>query len=93
MATERELKQRINSVKNTSKITSALAAISASKANRAQGRVGATRDYANKAFEILNNLASGSAAVSHPMLVGREEIKNVAIIAFTGDRGLAVHTG
>ena len=89
MATERELKQRINSVKNTSKITSALAAISASKANRAQARVGATRDYADKAFEILNNLASGSATVTHPMLTGREEIKNVAIIAFTGDRGLA----
>ncbi|MFT5194393.1 MAG: F-type H+-transporting ATPase subunit gamma [Candidatus Promineifilaceae bacterium] len=89
MATERELKQRINSVANTSKITSALAAISASKANRAQGRVSATRDYANKAFEILNNLAGGSSAVSHPMLVDRQEIKSVAIIAFTGDRGLA----
>lgn len=89
MATERELKQRINSVKNTSKITSALAAISASKANRAQARVGATRDYADKAFEILNNLAGGSTTVSHPMLTGRDEIKNVAIIAFTGDRGLA----
>lgn len=89
MATERELKQRINSVKNTSKITSALAAISASKANRAQARVGATRDYADKAFEILNNLAGGSATVTHPMLTGREEIKNVAVIAFTGDRGLA----
>ena len=89
MATERELKQRINTVKNTSKITSALAAISASKANRAQARVGATRDYADKAFEILNNLASGSATVTHPMLVGRDEIKNVAVIAFTGDRGLA----
>ena len=89
MATERELKQRISTVGNTSKITSALAAISASKANRAQGRVAATRDYAGKAFEILNNLAGGSSAVSHPMLVDREEIKSVAIIAFTGDRGLA----
>ena len=90
MATERELKQRINSVGNTSKITSALAAISASKANRAQGRVAATRDYAGKAFEILNNLAGGgSSSLSHPMLVDRDEIKSVAIIAFTGDRGLA----
>lgn len=90
MATERELKQRISSVGNTSKITSALAAISASKANRAQGRVAATRDYAGKAFEILNNLAGGgSSSLSHPMLVDREEIKSVAIIAFTGDRGLA----
>ncbi|MFK7801769.1 MAG: ATP synthase F1 subunit gamma [Anaerolineae bacterium] len=89
MATERELKQRINTVANTSKITSALAAISASKANRAQGRVAATRDYAGKAFEILNNLAGGGSTVSHPMLVDRDEIKSIAIIAFTGDRGLA----
>ena len=89
MATERELKRRIRSVKNTSQITSALAAISASKANRAQAAVVATRAYAGKAFEILNNLASSQAAKSHPMLVGREEIKSVAIIAITGDRGLA----
>ncbi|MEM7798568.1 MAG: ATP synthase F1 subunit gamma [Chloroflexota bacterium] len=89
MATERELKRRIRTVKNTSQITAALAAISASKANRAQSAVMATRAYAGKAFEILNNLASSQAAKSHPMLVGREEIKNVAVIVITGDRGLA----
>ena len=55
MATERELRKRIKSVKNTSQITSALGAISASKANRAQAQVQATRAYAGKAFEILNN--------------------------------------
>ena len=89
MATERELKRRIRSVKNTSQITSALSAISASKANRAQNAVVATRSYASKAFEILNNLASSQAAKSHPMLVDREEIKSIAIIAISGDRGLA----
>ena len=89
MATERELKNRIKSVKNTSQITSALAAISASKANRAQGRVLFTRAYASKAMEILNNLADSTAAAAHPMLVTREEIKKVAVILITGDRGLA----
>ena len=89
MATERELKNRIKSVKSTSQITSALAAISASKANRAQNRVVYTRAYALKAMEILNNLADSTAAASHPMLVTRDEIKKVAVILITGDRGLA----
>ena len=89
MATERELRKRIKSVKNTSQITSALGAISASKANRAQAQVQATRVYAGKAFEILHNLASSTAASEHPLLISRNEIKNTGIILITGDRGLA----
>lgn len=91
MATERELKKRISSVKNISQVTSALAAVSASKASRAQRQVEATRDYAGKAFEILNNLASqpGSAATNHPLLMVRPEIKRAALVLITGDRGLA----
>ncbi|MDJ0755911.1 MAG: ATP synthase F1 subunit gamma [Ardenticatenaceae bacterium] len=89
MATERELKTRIRTVQNTSQITSALAAISASKANRAQSRVQATRAYAGKAFEILNNLASSAAAAVHPMLADRNGVENVAVIVISGDRGLA----
>lgn len=91
MATERELKKRISSVKNISQVTSALAAVSASKASRAQRQVEATRDYAGKAFEILNNLASqpGTTAATHPLLMVRSEIKHAALVLVTGDRGLA----
>lgn len=91
MATERELSKRIKSIKNISQVTSALAAVSASKANRAQRQVEATRAYAGKAFEILNNLASqpGMSADTHPLLTTREEIKRAAVILITGDRGLA----
>lgn len=89
MATERELRKRIRSVKNTSQITSALAAISASKANRAQQQVQATRVYAEKAFEILNNLAAKGGAVEHPLLTVRQQINNTTIIVISGDRGLA----
>ncbi|MFO7680069.1 MAG: ATP synthase F1 subunit gamma [Chloroflexota bacterium] len=88
MATERELNKRIKSIKNISQVTSALAAVSASKASRAQRQVEATRAYAGKAFEILNNLAS-QQDVGHPLLTAREEIKNSALILITGDRGLA----
>ncbi len=91
MATERELKKRIGSIKNIAQVTNALAAVSASKANRAQRQVEATRDYAGKAFEILHNLASqpGVGATGHPLLTTRDSINNVALILITGDRGLA----
>jgi len=88
MATERELNKRIKSIKNISQVTSALAAVSASKASRAQKQVEATRDYASKAFEILNNLASQPEA-AHPLLTVREKIQNTSLILITGDRGLA----
>jgi len=91
MATERELSKRIKSVKNISQVTSALAAVSASKANRAQRQVEATRAYAGKAFEILNNLASqpGTTSATHPLLMVRSEIRRAALILVTANRGLA----
>jgi F-type H+-transporting ATPase subunit gamma len=91
MATERELNKRIKSIGNISQVTNALAAVSASKASRAQRQVEATRAYAAKAFEILNNLASqpGVGSAGHPLLTTRDTIKNAALILITGDRGLA----
>ncbi len=91
MATERELNKRIKSIGNISQVTNALAAVSASKASKAQRQVETTRDYAGKAFEILNNLASqpGVGSTGHPLLTTRENIKNTALILITGDRGLA----
>ena len=91
MATERELKKRIDSIKNISQVTSALAAVSAAKASKAQRQVEATRDYAGKAFEILNNLASqpGVGSNGHPLLTAHDEIKKTSLILITGDRGLA----
>jgi F-type H+-transporting ATPase subunit gamma len=91
MATERELNKRIKSIGNISQVTNALAAVSASKASKAQRQVEATRAYAGKAFEILNNLASqpGIGSTGHPLLTTRETIRNTALILITGDRGLA----
>jgi F-type H+-transporting ATPase subunit gamma len=89
MATELELRKRIRSVKNISKVTNALSAVSASKARRAEKAVRATRDYAGKAFEILNNLASQEGGNAHPLLASRGKIERTALILITGDRGLA----
>ena len=91
MATERELNKRIRSVKNISQVTSALSAVSAAKVRRAQHQVTATRAYAGKAFEILNNIASqpGVGSSAHPLLVTPEKITRTALIVVSGDRGLA----
>ncbi len=91
MATERELNKRIKSVKNISQVTSALAAVSASKASRAQRQAQATRHYAQKAFEIIQNLAAqpGASATTHPLMTARERVNNVGLILMTSDRGLA----
>ena len=64
MATERELKKRISSIKNIAQVTSALAAVSTSKMQRAQKQVQATRAYAGKAFEILNNLVNSYSVIA-----------------------------
>ena len=91
MATERELNKRIKSVKNISQVTSALAAVSASKASRAQRQAQATRHYAAKPFEIIQNLAAqpGASATTHPLMTARPNVRTIGLILMTSDRGLA----
>jgi F-type H+-transporting ATPase subunit gamma len=91
MATAREIKRRIRSVKNIGQITRALEAVSASRVRRAQARVLASRIYAHKAFEILLNVqqAAGAGDPLHPLLTSRAEVNNVMLIVVTADRGLA----
>ncbi len=90
MPTTREIKRRIRSVKSIAQVTKAMEAVSASKMRRAQAQVHATRPYAAKALEILSFLAHlrGAEANEQPLLQQRE-IKRVALILITADRGLA----
>jgi len=90
VATERELKKRIRSVQNIGQVTRALEAVSASKVRKAQAQVLATRPYALKAWEVLTKLSSPNSGGGgiHPLLQVSEEIKSVAIVLFTSDRGL-----
>lgn len=91
MATARDIKKRIRSVKNISQITRALEAVSASRVRKAQARVLASRAFAEKAWEILLNVQStGTKGVPlHPLLTAREDVKEVIIVLITSDRGLA----
>lgn len=90
MATPREIRRRIKSVKNIAQVTRALEAVSASKVRRAQAQVLATRPYAQKSWQVLTHLASQTAAgeLLHPLLTRRPEIKTIGIVLLSSDRGL-----
>ncbi|NJL92793.1 MAG: ATP synthase F1 subunit gamma [Anaerolineae bacterium] len=89
MAGVREIKRRIQSVKNISKVTRALEAVSASKARRAQQRAERSRAYAQAAWEILVNLSGQPGTSDHPLLANPTETRQVDIVLITSDRGLA----
>src|SRR3954468_16540522 len=85
---ERVLRRRIRSINSTKKITRAMELIAASRIVKAQARVQAAVPYADGLTAVVNNLA-GSGGVSHPLLQPRDEIRRVANIVITADRGLA----
>ncbi len=89
MATAREIRRRIRSVRNIGQVTRAMEAVSASKMRRAQERVLASRAYADRAWEILTYLASqpGASKVLHPLLEKRP-VRSTALLLITPDRGL-----
>jgi F-type H+-transporting ATPase subunit gamma len=90
MASAREMRMRIRSVKNISQVTRALEAVSASKVRKAVAAVTATRAYATKAWQVLTHIArQPGKAMLHPLLARRPEIHNVLVVVISGDRGLA----
>jgi F-type H+-transporting ATPase subunit gamma len=90
MASAREMRLRIKSVKNISQVTRALETVSASKVRKAVNAVSATRAYATKAWQVLKHVAEQPGRDSlHPLLVDRKIVKNTLVVVITGDRGLA----
>ncbi|WKZ35454.1 MAG: ATP synthase F1 subunit gamma [Anaerolineales bacterium] len=90
MASAREMRLRIKSVKNISQVTRALETVSASKVRKAINAVTATRAYATKAWQVLKHVAEqpGRDAL-HPLLATRDSVNNTLVVVVTGDRGLA----
>jgi len=90
MASAREMRLRIKSVKNISQVTRALETVSASKVRKAINAVTATRSYATKAWQVLRHVAEQPGRDSlHPLLAHRKSVNNTLVIVITGDRGLA----
>jgi len=90
MASPREMKLRIRSVKNISQVTRALEAVSAAKVRKAIQALTATRSYAAKAWQVLTHVTGqpGSNKL-HPLLTERPVPKSALVIVITADRGLA----
>jgi F-type H+-transporting ATPase subunit gamma len=90
MASAREMRLRIKSVKNISQVTRALEAVSAAKVRKSVQAVTATRSYATKAWQVLTHIAAQPGRQSlHPLLTERQNPKSVLAIVITSDRGLA----
>ncbi|MCA9833365.1 MAG: ATP synthase F1 subunit gamma [Thermomicrobiales bacterium] len=92
MPSPREVKRRMNSVKNMSQITRAMEMVAASKMRRAQERVAAGRPYADRLRDVLSDLASlqlDADELKQFPLLERREVKTSTLIVMTPDRGLS----
>lgn len=91
MATLRDTKKRITSVKNMQKITRAMKLVSAAKLRRASERVEAARPYADKVQKTASGLAARAERLGeapHPLLVHRDKPRVCELLVLTSDRGL-----
>ena len=88
MPSFRDIVRRIDSIKNTQKITKAMQVVAATRLRRAQAAVQATRPYADKMIEVLQTVTERASEYKHPFLVRREG-KRAVMILVTTDKGLA----
>ncbi|MDP5031158.1 MAG: F0F1 ATP synthase subunit gamma [Paraglaciecola sp.] len=87
MASGKEIKGKIGSIKNTQKITSAMEMVAASKMKKAQDRMASSRPYAENIRSVIGHLANANLEYRHPYLEERE-VKRVGYIVISTDRGL-----
>ncbi len=87
MASLRDLKRQIGSVKNIAKVTEALQTVSAVKFRKAEARVKKARAYADNVEQMMRDVAR-SASGDSPLLAGRE-VRRIVVATMTADRGLA----
>ncbi|MDO7596679.1 MAG: F0F1 ATP synthase subunit gamma [Pseudomonadota bacterium] len=88
MASGKEIRTQIASIKNTQKITRAMEMVAASKMRKAQERMAATRPYADKIHNVIQHLAFAHPEYKHVYLQDRAETKRVGYIVVSSDRGL-----
>ncbi len=88
MATLKEVKSKIGSVKKTKQITSAMKMVATSRLRGCQNNMEQFKPYAFKFTEVLGSIAGKSSSDASPLLVPREEVKKVVLVLCTSDRGL-----
>jgi F-type H+-transporting ATPase subunit gamma len=89
MASTREIRRRIQAVKNVAQITRAVQMVASSKMRRAQERVLAARPYSEELTKLLSRLSKQAEGQEDLPLMRSREVKSAAIIVITPDRGLA----
>lgn len=88
MATLRDIRTRIGSIKNIAKITSAMKMVAVAKMRRAQQNILSARPYAEKLSNMISLLAAAQENLTSPLFEQRKEVKNIALIVVSADRGL-----
>lgn len=84
----KEIRAKIKSVTNTKKITKAMEMVAASKMRKAQARMEATQPYVEKVKRVIAHVANAHPEYKHPYTQVRENVKRVAVIVISSDRGL-----
>lgn len=88
MATPKEIKNRINSVKNTRKITKTMELVSTAKSKKAVTRVNSAQPYSEKLSEFAGSLNDSGVDITHPLLRKPQKIKKSIVLIITSNRGL-----
>lgn len=88
MSSRQDIQRRIKSVRNTRKVTKAMELVSGARLRRAQQRIEAMRPYAEGMQTLISDVARLAQGLRQPLLE-RRDVKVTAILAVTGDRGLA----
>ncbi len=88
MSSTSDIRRRIKSVKSIQQITKAMKMVAAARLRKAQDKALASKPYTDKIIAMLTNVAQGAGEVSHPLLSVRE-VKQVAYLILTSDKGLA----
>jgi F-type H+-transporting ATPase subunit gamma len=89
VASLQDIRRRITSVKNTRKITKALELVAGARLRRAQTRIEEMRPYADRMQELMVGTARAASSFRNLALLQRRDVKRVALLVLTGDRGLA----
>jgi len=88
MASLRDIRRRIKGVKNIRQVTRAMNMIAAARLRRAQSKALSARPYAERLSEILQDVVASSGGSGRHPLMAEREVKNVALVLVTSDRGL-----
>ena len=89
MANLRDIRNRIDSIRNTQQVTRAMKMVAAAKLRRAQERIFHTRPYAYRLGEVISRLKDQLDSTQHTLFQQREETNGILFIVVTSDRGLA----